>query len=264
MTGREIIQQAGLMRRKSREYYSNAFFSATQIDDLLCSEKVSFTCEDDLILIFEEDRNLLRVFFYAENDESIKKIKSNIPAGTKTVVIDIVGRDKEIENKANKLSDAGFCVYSKFLRMVCKQPIMPKSFGVERIDLATQEDVAIINDLLWQEFDPIFAHLPTIAELQKAVEKKQITLIREQKDIAGFAFFEDLSPKSSVLRYFVVNSKYRGQNIGGALLYDKFSKSQSDTVFTLWVGSYNKTQFLYQKFNFRYDGLVDYILTNGG
>lgn len=264
MTAKEIIQKAGIMRRKSREYCSNSYFSIPHLEKFLKKESVQVIEKEDLILLIEEDFDLYRLYFFAECYLSLLKIRQIIPQTSKPVILDIVGRDSHTLELVNQTKRAGFTQYSEFVRMICTDPILPSEKNADRVELANISDVPYISKLLYKTFDPLFSHLPTMDELEAAVNNEEITLIREKNELAGFAFFEKVSVKQEILRFFVVEEEFKGQNIGGALLYHQFCNRFPDTVYILWVGTYNSAQFLYEKFNFHYDGLKDYILKYGG
>lgn len=264
MNAREIIQHAGDMRRASREYCSNAYFTVPQLEQLLLEKTVTVFAEKDLILLIEDEQELHRIYFFAENAVSIAKIPFLLPDLEKPVIADIVGREQQVQPTVEQLTNLGFAPYSKFVRMICRNPILPSDKNAERVELAANTDIPAIERLLKKTFDPLFAHLPTYSELEAAVGKQEITVIRDMAELIGFAFFEKSGLKQKVLRFFVVDSRYHGQNIGGALLYHQFRNSLPETSYLLWVGTYNNAQSLYLKYNFQYDGLTDYILKYGG
>ncbi len=264
MTAKEIMQKAGVMRRRSREYCSNAYFPIPQLEEFLQKETVQIIATEDLILLIEDASDLYRLYFFAEQYLSLMKIQQFLPRTSKPVILDIVGKDLRTQDLANEIKKAGFTQYSEFVRMICTEPTLPSEKNTERVEFANISDVLNINKLLRKTFDPLFSHLPDIAELETAINNKEITLIREGSKLAGFAFFEKISAKQKILRFFAVEEKFKGQNIGGALLRHQFCSSFPGTVYILWVGTYNNAQFLYKKFNFHYDGLKDYILKYGG
>lgn len=264
MNAREIIQRAGDMRRASREYCSNAYFTVPQLEQLLLEKTVSVFAQEGLILLIEDEQELHRIYFFAENAASVAKIPALFPDSEKPVIADIVGREQQVRPTVEQLTNLGFAPYSKFVRMICREPILPSDKNAERVELAECTDIPAIECLLRETFDPLFAHLPACTELEAAVSRQEITVIREQAELAGFAFFEKSGLRQKVLRFFVVNPRYQGQNIGGALLYHQFRNSLPGTSYLLWVGTYNDAQSLYLKHNFQYDGLTDYILKYGG
>lgn len=260
MTAAEILKKANEMRRGNRAYTSNAFYTISQLEEFIKNKQVSVLEQEDLILLLERDGELYRVQYFARNAQALAAIPALLPQTEDPVMADVVGRGEAASHQAQQLSITGFAPYKTFVRMVCTKPVLPRPDGAERVELAQPQDVDEIYGALYTEFDPMFAHIPEKDELLTAVDKGEISVIRGEGDLAGFAYFEHISEKYAVLRYFIVNPNYRGQNVAGALLYSEFIHDKPGTVYMLWVGTYNKAQGLYQKYNFQYDGLTDYIL----
>lgn len=264
MNAGELLRFATELRRGNKAYVSNAFFTLPQLEELLSKPGVTVRQTDDLAVICEEDTDLLRVYLYARSGEALRDLRKLLPETEKPVITDVVGREPAVGRIAEQLIPAGFEPYSTFVRMVCTAPVLPRADGEERVEPATAGDAAEIDRMLRAEFDPLFSHFPSEQELAQAAEKGEITVIRADGTLAGVAFFEKVSAAYCVLRYFMVKKQYRGRNIGGALLYHTMAHGENGTVYMLWIGTYNKTQELYKRTGFTYDGLCDRILKLGG
>lgn len=260
MTAEEILQWAGNARRGNREYFSNAFYTVTQLKEFLETKDVQVIADEDVILLLEKETELYRLQFFARQAAALEKLPQLLPELNSPLVADLVGREPAAGNQAKVLEAYGFAPYSVFVRMNCKERLAPRADGIERVEPAKLADAPVLHRMISAEFDPLFAHIPAEEEICRAVEKGEITVIRNGEEIAGMAWFEKMNDKYYVLRYFIVRQEFRGRNIAGALMRRHFDATPEDAVYMLWVGTYNKAQYLYQKFGFTYDGLVDHIL----
>ena len=264
MDAAEIMRCSGEMRRGNREYLSNAFFALPQLEEYLKTGRVTVCQAEGLIVLLEEKPALYHVQYFARNAAALSFLPDLLPTTEKPIVADVVGRKEAAEAAAEQLKPLGFVPYSTFARMICKEPVLPRADGEERVELATEQDVPAIEAALRDQFDPLSEHLPEQAEILAAVHRQEITVIREKEGLLGITWFERVSEKYVNLRYVVVNANHRGENIGGALLHHEFTHAKPGTVYMLWVCTCNNACTFHQKFNFRYDGLTDCILKFGG
>lgn len=264
MTAEEIFRWAGEARRGNRAYVSNAYYTVGQLKTFMEEKDVRVIADEDVILLLERDDGLYRLQFFARSLEALKTLPQLLPPLDQPLVTDFVGREPAVGSQAEQLCTMGFAPCSVFVRMVCKQHQMPRSDGTERVETACSEDAEAVHEMIAAAFDPLFAHIPSVEDLAQAIEKGEIRVIRAEGKLAAMAYFEKESEKYYVLRYFIVDPGFRGQNLAGALMYDRFSSAPEDTVYMLWVGTYNNAQSLYLKFGFQYDGLTDHILLFGG
>ena len=264
MTAEEIFRWIGEARRGNRAYFSNAFYTVSQLQEFLAEKDVRVIASEDLILLLQEDFGLYRVQFFARSPEALSSLPALLPELDGPIVVDLVGKEPAVGQQAELVARYGFAPYSVFVRMICRDRILPGAKGIDRVELARESDAETILAMIERTFDPLFAHFPTIEEICEAICREEISVIRDGDNIAGLAFFEKKSETYYILRYFIVDAGYRGQNIGGALLHSKFISAPENAVYMLWVGTYNSAQSLYKKFGFVYDGLTDYILKYGG
>lgn len=259
----EIIQYINGIR-KIRTYFSNVFFTKTQLEAMMARGNLQLFRDEGLLLLLEEDADLIRVYFYVQDDTSLEKIKKHIPKYDKPIITDVVGKNPQAETFAKILTCNGFEQYSVFIRMSCSVPQLPPNADVSRVKYATSHDIDSIHELLYSEFDPLFSHIPGRDAIAIAIRKKEITVVRNAQKIAGLAYFEVVSSKKICLRYFVVDRKYRGQGIGKSLLVNTFNYHTNGTIYHLWIGTYNSTIELYRQLNFKQDAMIDYILVFKG
>lgn len=258
MTAEQILSTVNGWKIEKRGYMSNLFASKEQLQEIVNSPQASVLQGVEIILILQKEDGFTRVSYFAKSPQAFVEIPDLLPVAGKPYIADIVGRNPKEQSEL--LCSCGFELYSVFVRMTTKAPAMSRLDGIERVEYAKKEDAPQLHAMICQEFDPLFAHIPSVGQLQEYADKEEILVVRAGKEIAGLAFFEHISLQSIVLRYFVVAPPYRGQNIGGSLLAYEFLRKPDKANYSLWIGTYNKTQTLYQKLGFQYDGLQDYIL----
>jgi len=256
----QFLGNVNELRRGNTEYITNSVFTPPQLDEILHNDDTKIYCGKDLQAIFIEEADVVRTYLYARNIKSLSELPDIVPDADKPVIIDVVGKEAAAYPFASALCKQGFVNYSKFIRMICRQPSIRRYSETEKADYARLDESEQIQGLLRAEFDPLFAHIPTISELERAIAKNEISVIRSEGRIAGLAYFERISVVYVVLRFFLVLKKFRGQNIGGALLDKEFRLASEKTSYMLWIGDYNPVKTLYQNLGFAVDGMVDYIL----
>jgi len=258
MSAEELLTNAGSLRRGNPVYMSNVLLTKPQLETKL-SEGAKVLQTDDAALLFEDEECLLRLSFWARDEASLGEALRRIKRHGKAVITDVVGRDPSAEELADAVARCGFALYSKFVRMTCRHPKIAAPTDVTVCRAKPGEEHAII-EMLQGEFDPLFSHIPRESEIADAVREGEIGVIRDDRKMAGLAYFERTSEVCRVLRYLLVDTAYRGRHYGAALLADGFGTMSPKTTCTLWVGTYNRTQTLYERIGFQRDGTVDYIM----
>lgn len=256
----QFLGNVNELRRGNVEYITNSFFTHPQLDEIFHNDDAKIYCGKDLQAIFIDEADVVRTYLYARNIQSLSDLPGIVPDVGKPVMIDVVGKEAAAYPFACALFKQGFMNYSKFIRMICRQPTIRRYSETEKADCARLHEAEQIQGLLRAEFDPLFAHIPTIGELERAIAKKEISVIRSGGRIAGLAYFERISAVYVVLRFFLVLNNFRGCNIGGALLDKEFRHASEKTSYMLWIGDDNPVKSLYQNLGFAVDGMVDYIL----
>lgn len=259
----EVLQSINSLR-KSKEFLSNAFLTKPQIDELLGEGQTRVLTGNGLLLLLTNLKDYYRVYFYAQNQIALNQIKQILPKSDKPIVADVVGKEIQAKNLAKLLVHCGFEQYSTFIRMTCNLPPSMGNVDCSEVEIATSEDLEKVFELLYSEFDPLFAHIPKSQEITAAIEKSEITIVRRQGQLAGLAYFQRTSANNICLKYFVVNPLYREKGIGTALLANTFSRNPSTTKYMLWIGTYNSVVERYKRLNFVQDSIIDYIMLYRG
>lgn len=247
--------------RKNRSFISNMFFTQPQLEKLLMTGGFTYKPQRGLLFIIIAEEGLRRLFFLAQNEEAILEMKIYLDTlgGGSPIVTDCIGREPFASNIGSILERNSFLHYAHFVRLTCKAPKILANESTFNVTYANLNDIEFIRDMIVKEFDPLFAHIPTIDELLTAINKKEIYVVRVRDQIAGLTYFERYNVKYSCLRYYIVQEGYRKKGIGATLLNYEFRNAMIDNTYILWIGTYNTTLNLYTKIGFKRDGLNDLI-----
>ena len=262
----ELLGKIDLLRRGNKDFITNSFLPAKQLIDMIDSGEITaVTSSEGIIILLEEEKDLIRLYFHAANVEALRYIPTLIPQNiNKTVVADIVGKNPHAANLSAELEKYGFYKHNELIRMnrKNKEGVLGAASNVV---LADADDVNEIMDILYREFDIYVSQLPTRKKLEEAVSKGEITIVAQQGMIAGLAYFVKLGERLKYLYQIAVRKNFRGRGIADALLTHMFENTAKDIVFQLWVEAKNSFAIRkYQKYSFVPDGLVDYIMLYKG
>jgi ribosomal protein S18 acetylase RimI-like enzyme len=219
---------------------------------------------DDALIILLDNYEFYQGYFFARNISGFLKIKEKLNRYKKPVLIDIIGKEQDAFEIVKQLEQYGVKLYSKYIRMVCNNLCEFKE-SKGSVVLAKNEDSIAIYNLLYEEFDHFDAHLPMLSEIEHAITKDEITVIKNENKIIGLAFFEILGTRSLYLRELMVVKGFRGKGIANELLQHTLSKKNSNMKVLLWVKSTNVSAIKkYEKFGFIGDELINYIMIYKG
>lgn len=247
--------------RAGRKVLSNAYLSRNDIERALTDPNTRVLSDNGLLALVTREHILVRLVYYADGPEPLGKLPLLLQDEEKSVVADVVGRRETTDKQTLPMLSAGFHKYSTFIRMSAKT-ITPLPYDKSVCILpAKADDAQEIVHMLEDEFDPLFAHIPSENEIRSALKKGEISAVYDSAKIVGFTYFEVISNRNKCLRYFIVRKTYRGLGIGGALLMNEFVRANGTQSYYLWIGSYNNTFSLYKRMGFVEDGLVDHIMT---
>lgn len=255
----ELSERINSLRRRNPEYRTNLFLSLDEIIDKINSGAIKLIDQDNLLLFLMQDDDLLRVYFCCKNEDAVRSIRTYIPKNKGKPVIDVIGKGQDNKNLANLLVESGFKIGFEFIRMSTKSPILPAQLP-KNIEFATSDDVHEINEIIRTTFESVYSHFPPVKELIKAIQAKEIQVVRQENQIAALAYIAKESARTHCLRYFIARPEYRGKGYANQLLRAGFENIPENGTFYLWIGTYNPTVQKYEKYGLTHDGLTDYIL----
>lgn len=179
-------------------------------------------------------------------------------------VVDVIGRQGDIENIKPSFDQTGFYQYTTLVRMSKVHSESDTSQIDSKFIFYSDSQMSHpIYELLHKNFDPYAEQLPLIEEIDAWTKDSSILIFsNDKKTIQGFLIFE-LKGQTSYLRYWFVHPDYREMKIGSALLHKFFNESSDTKRQLFWVINSNENAIKrYQHYGFTKEGLVDCILIN--
>ncbi len=252
------------LRQKGR-VLTNSTLTRPILEVILSDIHTQVFSEDDFLVLLTEEDALRRIYLFAleEGDWSHLDSCLSLNKSEKPIVADIVARGESAQKLIEKMKMCGFYHYDRFVRMTCADPTITGTNHNIPVETAKCTDAVEIRKLLFDTFDFLSAHIPTIDELTTSIQKGEIDIIRDSGKIAGLTFFEPLAPHLTCLRYFLVAPEFQKKGMGKTLLKKEFDTKKTSMNYHLWISVHNSTTLLYQKIGFVLDGLNDDIMIYG-
>ncbi len=258
----DIVDKIGELRCGNRDFRTNAFFSTKQLISLIESSFVVInTSNQNCVVLLSEEEHLTRLYFYVKNTKSLKHLDSMLhDYKKKPIIADIIGKEVSIEELSIELERSGFYRHNKLMRMSRKPQ---EFFGHPELNVifAEKENAGEIIDFLYSQFDIFTSQLPSIEKVLEAIDKREITVVKQNNIVVGLAYFEPIGERMKYLYQIAVKENFRGKGIADNLLRYHFKHFAKDMSFQLWVETKNvPATKLYQKYGFIADGLMDNIM----
>lgn len=249
---------------KSPQMVTNAVFTLSMLQKLRQEKGLQWRLGQKSAALFYPDQdNIIRLFFYAQDVTCLSEVRTLLPEEKgMTYVCDFIGKEQTVGPLVQKLEEQGFRFYARFQKMICRQLPVSTDLDLSEVEFAQPQDAEEIRDMLYQEFDPITAHFPSLEQIRTMIEEKEVFLIRGENCIAGFASFESNGRQVACLGYIITRPEYRGRHIARKLLYKKLLHFNQSKYYYLWVNEKCHTAiFTHEKNHFYKDGTYDYIFT---
>lgn len=264
----EINELVDRIKINSRGMVTNFFASENRLNEWILRKELFVSIQDGTLWILRFDRGFYHLHYVSS---SIDALQADIVAliadyGDKSFAVDVIGRENDIGPIAAifKSYDFNDHLYLNRMKKIVKEP--PK-IGISKCpeaEFALSGDVEDVMNLLENSFDKYAEQLPDLVEINEAVEKKHILLVKKDGIIAGLLYFE-LTGFTSVLRYWFVNPDYRELKIGSKLMWHYFDICTSAKCFVLWVIVENENAIKrYIHYGYAMDYLMDQILVRKG
>jgi ribosomal protein S18 acetylase RimI-like enzyme len=256
-TAGPIIPALERIRRVSTNFYA----SPEQVQNWAAQGKLSWVERADCLLIFCRSSDFHRVYHVAESTEALSGALASNPFPKGPLVADLIGRQQEIDLVARVYEETcGFRKYTTLIRMVRIMDDSPADGDDAGVILAEPADVPAIRAFLIKLLDRFADQIPEEDELESAVARKNILIVRQSQGLGGLLIF-DQTGLTITLRYWYVNPRFRGQGIGARLMKTFFRISRGARRIVLWVVSDNTDSIeKYQHYGFRRESLMDQIM----
>lgn len=258
----QICDRIAILRNLKEGFITNIFFDAVAVDLWGYDNKVvTFYAFDKSLFVVRENEGFHNLYFvsttHAQLEENLNAfmLTNNIQP---PLVVDIVGRDKDIAILKETLVGCGFSQYCSLVRM--SRAVEKEEPQQGEITYASKEDSKQIDDLLLQYFDPLCEQLPTLRQIEQWIEQKRILLRKIDGEIDGFLIFE-ITGVTSYLRYWFTHPDYRNQKVGSSLLRQFFAESNSTKRQIFWVIESNENAIKrYEHYGFVTEKMYDKVM----
>lgn len=256
-----------IQETKSPSGRTNIFFTMSDFEKLFQNNKVHTDIRTDAaVLGYPAEGNVWRIYFYCRDAHALSQIKEmigDVPQGY-TVVCDIVGKEPSISSFSREMQQMGYSKYARFQRMVCKEWSLDSNYDFSTVEMATLGDTEEVQQMLYETFDPVTAHFPTIQDVRDWISEGEVFVVRDpSKDrIAGLASFLSNHKRVACLNYFIVRKEFQRKGIARRLLLYKLLHHNSSESYYIWINEKCAGAIeMYEKFHFHTDGLFDDIFT---
>jgi len=247
--------------KKDSEWVTNFYLNEDNLNHWIDKGRLFFLDCGSTVFFFRADRDFFHLYYYSNSMMSLQKDVKNIRNADYIIVVDCIGL-ASLGRTVSVFIENGFkryISYTKMQRAIGKEEILPNpSYDIvfPRLD-----EASIICKMFENNFDRFAEQLPTIDEMEKLITIKSVIMVREGSDIAG-VLIRNKKLKTSVLMFYLVNKKYRGKGVGGALLSHYLNEYRGGII-TLWVLSNNENAIsVYQHYGFGKKQISDQILIN--
>lgn len=250
---------------RSPDMITNAVFTPASLANLQTHKQLKIIIGKKAALIcYPDEGDILRVFFYAANsDEALKEVVVLCLSLNyrHSCVCDCIGKNFTLSQVRIAMEKVGFQFYARFQRMVCRELPTKSSWDLSQVKLADKNDIPQIFEMMYSEFDPITAHFPSEKEMEKLIDHKEVFVLRNGKEIAGFTCFDSYEKKVACLRYVITRPQYRKQHIARKIFLTKVIHYNGNCrYYYLWINQQCAGAICsHEKNHFFKDGIYDDI-----
>lgn len=242
-------------RKNHKEVISN------YISQDLSNKEVTLIENENGLLIFAYDKEyeIYKIYFIVDNLETLNSLLFQVN-WDKNSSLEIIDKN-EIDSNLKKLFEKYGFIYFKTLQKMSFLSAIQNSIEVDKsVDYCTLYDIDNLKCIFMNKFNKYSENLPSIKEIEKAIECKSIIKIIDNSKIAGFLWF-DKKKVLTELRYLFVDEKYRGQKLSKKLMEQYLFLTSNIKKKQLWVLEDNQVAInLYKKTNYEFEDLKDTIL----
>lgn len=255
----DAMQQA---KAGAAAFCTNFFPVESKLQGWIDRAELSAEWHPGAAFFFRNDRDFQHFYFCAADGKALEQGMAASP-GLKAgrVVTDLVGNESSLNHLLPAVERAGFRGYTRLQRLarIGRPEIRngePSNFP------AGHADGSALLELIERSFDRYGEQIPTLYELETAIDNHQVLVARHGGELAGLLFFETQGLASSV-RFWAVSERFRDRRVGSALMQHYFQIHGSVRRFTLWVNASNENAITkYRHYGYTPDGLMDHVLVN--
>ena len=258
---KEIKEIITALKEQGDEWYTNYYISDDVAEDWIKKNKIRIYKGAKTFFLLREKTNFSLLFYFSVDIEAFSSsIQSLLDSTDETLSVDVLHKNNTAKTIVETFLNGGFSKRIRLYRMRLGKhaPIKGK---MPELCYADNTDVDSIYTMLHSEFDELCEQIPDGDEIEKAVRKRQIIVIKENANLVSFIWIERKG-KTVVWRYWLTNPLYRSVSMAGIILLRQVLAMNEDADQTLlWVREDNqKVIAAHEKTGFVKDGLVDDVL----
>lgn len=247
---KEVIAKA----KQSGFQLTNCFFLAAETREKIEKGSLFFHVIENGLLLLDDLGDFYRCYYYLSGDKRPSKVRLS-----KNAVIELpftgelADRQREQVRIINLMGfklgrESGLMSLpsEKILDVNDRKAPVQSSF-------AMRGDAAQIYALLYQTFDPLYAFLPSMAELENSIDHKMIFTIHDGEKVSAF-LNSRFEKRTAFINHIVVDRQFRGRGYGELLIKAYHEKYHRDVAtFQHWVDLDNHAAInMYRKFGYKF------------
>jgi GNAT superfamily N-acetyltransferase len=255
-----LLESIGQVSRKAKEFTTTFFATPRQIEGWIERGVLFQLPGAECVLILRRSRDCAYVYHVAQNNRSLSSALAMLNGGA-TWVADLVGRAEDLLGNARVYEEHGFVERATLVRMArTNESVFSDTVHDTQVVFAQRADLDDVADFFGQLLDPFVDHIPENGDLELAIAKQGVLIVRRDGGVGGALVFETTGVTSH-LRYWYVQESLRGQGIGAQLLRRFLTLCGASRRTILWVAQGNTDAIAkYKHYGFQQEEIADRIM----
>jgi ribosomal protein S18 acetylase RimI-like enzyme len=245
-------------------FSSNCYNSNEKFIKFINKKKLYEIKIDDVVYFLKDENDFMNLYYYAA---SLESLNATLPKlldylNNKILVVDLISKTELCKEKQifelNK-----FNIYTSLVRMNSFEAVEQNSLIHDStIRSAMNDEVDLIANLLYNNFDPKAEHLPDVDEITTWIKSERIIVSVLNQKIVGFIIY-DLYSTTLYLRYWFVDPLHRNLKIGSKLFREFRNRGKNTSRQLFWVIRSNQNAIKrYLHYGFKEENMYNYVLIN--
>jgi len=257
-----ILEAISKVKKQDLGYITNFYLDECKTNFLISNKRLFVENLGDSYFIIRRHIDFSYLYFIAPGFEKLEASLKLFLLGNKNVfVIDLIGKGEGLLNTSAFFERMNFVCHETLIRMSqVREPDWISGKQTDTTVYAMIEDKNEIFDFLKDRLDRYSEQIPLIEEIELMIKSNQLLALKKNNEIAGLLYFEK-SGKTSHLKEWHVNEKYRGIKVGARLLSTYFNLCSDCNRFILWVKENNTDAIkIYEHYGYKKELIKDRIL----
>lgn len=254
----EIKDAITQVKKLGDEWYTNYYISDEFARSWIEKKQLSLFERNQTTFLLRQRGSFYLLHYFSSSIKNFSSsLQSLLEATKETLSVDILHKVDSGSGVEEIFLQAGFEKRTRLYRMKLGRHTSVKG-NLPEPCYAERQDADVIYAMLHQQFDEFCEQIPDIDEIEAAIAKNQILVIREQDLLVSFFWLERIG-RMVLWRYWLTNPQYRAGSMAGIILLRQVMAMHNDAMQTLlWVREDNpKVIRAHEKNGFQMDGLVD-------